>query len=374
VNDVLDGTCVGIDLVAGRWWVAPPATAARLLHAAADLADTPSASPAATAAFLGSLQWLHLLRRPLLAGLGASYTFAREATDWSRSVMPRSVRAELVGGAVLGLFWEVDMWQPFLPLVGATDASLEFGHGAAVAPLPVEEVEALARLAHKTGEHVVLEGTQLPEEAETRSKRLGRRHRLRLGLSDFEVLFSKRMHHPQHINLEEERALIRYLQWLLRSPGRFGRRTVVLIDSRVVLGGTIKGRSGSPQLNALLRQVAALVLAGNLGMHMVYIPSAHNPADPPSRGGRSTWPRALREGSRYGVAGGPRWRRRAIRHSQATEAKLEKTLAPLSARLRALRRAAEVLRRLDRSPAPSEQSSAQSSESFVGSSCPDSLC
>ena len=164
------------------------------------------------------------------------------------------------------------MLQPYLPLLGATDASLVYGHGAAVAPLPAEELAALSRLASKAGEHVLLSGTELPAEAEARSRRLGLRHRLGLTMGDFEVLFSIRVEAPQHINLEEERALIRYLQWILRSPGRFRHRIVVLVDSRVVVGGTTKGRSGSAQLNVLLRRVAALVLAGGILLHLVFIP------------------------------------------------------------------------------------------------------
>ena len=34
VDDVLDGTCIGIDLVAGRWWAAPPTKVASLIASA----------------------------------------------------------------------------------------------------------------------------------------------------------------------------------------------------------------------------------------------------------------------------------------------------------------------------------------------------
>jgi hypothetical protein len=294
----------------------------------------PVASPAAVAGFLGSLQWLHLLRRPLLSGLGAAYEFSRNALDWKRVDVPRRVVAELVAGAVLGLFWEVDMLRPYLPLLGATDASLEFGHGGVVAPLPVGELALLSRLASKTGEHVLLSGSELPAEAEVRSRALGRRHRLGLGLSDFEVLFSVRVHAPEHINLEEEKALIRYLQWVLRSPARFGHRVVVLIDSRVVLGGTTKGRSGSAALNVLLRRLAALTLAGGILLHLVFVPSAHNPSDPPSRGGPATWPAALRNGTRYGVYGGVRAGRRLQRAGRQAAEKMGWSLAALAAELK----------------------------------------
>ena len=139
--------------------------------------------------------------------------------------------------------------------------------------------------------------------------------------------------------------MIRYVQWVLRSPRRFGHRIVVLIDSRVAVGGTVKGRSGSAALNVLLRRIAALVLAGGLQLYLVFVPSAHNPADPPSRGGPATWPRALREGSRYGVECGERRRRRAAKQSQAIVARTERSLAPLMAQLQNVARAAAVSRR-----------------------------
>ena len=72
--------------------------------------------------------------------------------------MPDQVVAELMVDAAFDIFWEVDMARPFLPLVGATDASLEYGHGAAVAPLRQDRVAQLARLAVKAGAHVLLDG------------------------------------------------------------------------------------------------------------------------------------------------------------------------------------------------------------------------
>ena len=77
---------------------------------------------------------------------------------------------------------------------------------------------------------------------------------------------------------------------------------MVLIDSRVWIGAAAKGRSSSVPLLRLLRRVAAMVLASGVVVHYVYIPSAHNPADAPSRGIR-----ARRECG--GTAGRPRLNR-----------------------------------------------------------------
>ena len=125
-------------------------------------------------------------------------------------------------------------------------------------------------------------------------QRLGPRHDLGLGLEDFSVVLSVRVLSPNHINLEEARALNKYVRWILRSQARFCRRIVVLLGSKVVIGAVTKGRSSSKPLNAVLQQLAALCFSGGLILHCVFVPTSHNPSDWPSRGGPATWPTELR--------------------------------------------------------------------------------
>ena len=98
------------------------------------------------------------------------------------------------------------------------------------------------------------------------------------------LFFSLRVESPNHINVEEGLALIRYLKWILRSAKRFNHQVVLLVDSKVVLGAIAKGRSSSRPLNAIIRRAAALCFAGKLSLHCVFISTKHNPADWPSRG------------------------------------------------------------------------------------------
>ena len=77
-----------------------------------------------------------------------------------------------------------------------------------------------------------------------------------LQLGDFAVLFSFQVVALGHINHEKARALLRYLQWVLRSLVRHSTWAVVFVDSRVVVGAVAKGRSGSAPLNRLLRHLA----------------------------------------------------------------------------------------------------------------------
>ncbi len=298
IDDELNTTCVGIDLVEGREWWPPGVRLASLFSGVLGLAQSRRASPAAVAGYLGVTQWFCLLRRARLSVFDRVYGFCSGARARDRAVrdVPAGVVRELLLDAVLAAFGSVDLQRPHLSFVGATDASTVFGHGAAVAPLSPDALRSVARLSCKAGDHVTL--VEGPELAEELSARLGPRHALDLDLADFEVVLCVRVADPLHINLEEARALIRYVQWILRSRQRFGHRVVVLVDSKVVIGAVTKGRSSSPALNTLLRRLAALCFAGGLVLHCVFVPTSHNPSDWPSRGGPETWPADLFRGRR----------------------------------------------------------------------------
>ena len=184
------------------------------------------------------------------------------------------------------------MHRQFLLLLGATEASSTYGHGACVAPAGVDELRRLSRLSCKDGDHVAMHSEI--ELKEKTSRRLGPRHELKLQLISFRVILSVAVSNQGHINLEEAQALLRYVRWILRSKTRLCRRIVILVDSQVVIWAVTKGRSGSAPLNRLLRKLAAVTFAGGLILHCIFVPSAHNPSDWPSRGGPATWPEALR--------------------------------------------------------------------------------
>ena len=150
----------------------------------------------------------------------------------------------------------------------------------------------IARLSAKVGEHVtVSDGPELDH----RAHRLGPRHDLGLPLAAFEVVLCVRVESPEHINIEEARALLAYVRWNLRSKSRFGHRLLILLDSRVVIGAATKGRSSSRGLNRVIRQLAALCFVGGFVLHLIFMPTEHNPGDHPSRGGPDTWPQELRQ-------------------------------------------------------------------------------
>ena len=76
------------------------------------------------------------------------------------------------------------------------------------------------------------------------------------------------------------------LRWWLRAVRRHGCRMLALIDAKAILAATAKGRSGAQGFKQILRSIAAHLLAGNVLIYPLYIPSKDNPSDAPSRGKR----------------------------------------------------------------------------------------
>ena len=85
-----------------------------------------------------------------------------------------------------------------------------------------------------------------------------------------------------HINVQETRAYKTWLKYLCKHHRR--SRPVGLMDSRVLLGASSKGRSSSPALAHVLRTALPYVLGGGLYPGGLRVYSAANRSDAPSRG------------------------------------------------------------------------------------------
>ena len=101
----------------------------------------------------------------------------------------------------------------------------------------------------------------------------------------WKIAVANRWNFPAHINVLELYAEAIGMSWVLRkgSP-TVPRRVILLQDSQVAVFSGTKGRSSSLPLLLPLRRTAALLLAGNLHVDRLWIPSKANPADGPSRG------------------------------------------------------------------------------------------
>ena len=117
---------------------------------------------------------------------------------------------------LLAPFWGIDLRLPHLPFVGATDASGEFGIGAAISQVSAVEVAALARIAERDGEYVTVRGI----EPKIHSRSLGSPQQISKRMEDFTAIFSIRCDNDRHINLREADAVVHCLKWMLRSRQR----------------------------------------------------------------------------------------------------------------------------------------------------------
>ncbi|CAE7362247.1 PDE9A [Symbiodinium pilosum] len=280
-DDELCGTCVGVDLVDGYFLDVPGGRYLAMILTFLHMHRCKVGSPRQVQQLLGVLQWFDLLVRPKLSVYSAIYDFT--ISDSPDSVpLPKKVLGELACSLCLGIFWRCDLRRRFLPMLGATDASSSYGLGASVVHASEEMVRTVARWAEKQGAFVVMDGDAARSLS---ADRMLEARYLNLKLEQFSDVFSVRSKFSAHINVLEGEAFVLFLKWLLRSTRHHSTRVVVLLDSAVFLGAAAKGRSSS-QLNRLLRKAASLTMAGNLQLHLVFVPSSENPADYPSRGKR----------------------------------------------------------------------------------------
>ena len=109
---------------------------------------------------------------------------------------------------------------------------------------------------------------------------------MRIHKRHFVDVFSIRAKLIEHAGVLEARGLLLLLRWWLRSVQRHGCRMLTLIDAKAILAATAKGRSGAPGFKQILRSIAGHLLAGNVLIYPLYIPSEDNPSGAPSRGKR----------------------------------------------------------------------------------------
>ena len=82
------------------------------------------------------------------------------------------------------------------------------------------------------------------------------------------------------------------------SATRGDERIAMLIDAKAVLSAIAKGRTGFSAFRRTLASLNAHLLAADILLRPVYIPSEDNPADAPSRGVRMRAPRRIARGTR----------------------------------------------------------------------------
>ena len=211
------------------------------------------------------LVWIATLNRPLLSCMQRVFGSANNEQNqvikikdtWKkelRTLFPLLPMAAVSLNAVVS------------QIVLAFDASLEAG---AVTKTVLEPA-----MAHQLWNQAqtVRCATKLPDNLELPMVKLISR------TTRWKKLMAHRWTHSEHINGLEVAAAVLALAAAIRAGVR-NQKLVMITDWLVVLGALQKGRSSSPTLLVRCRRFAALALAHNIRVTMVYVRSENNPAD-----------------------------------------------------------------------------------------------
>ena len=252
---------------------------------------------------LGQWTWILLFARASLAILDVCYEQARcrpEGTFFRLSVAARNELQTLID--LLPLF-ATDMETPWSMTAFAVDSS-DSGYGVVSTTITPEERDREGSLAETRGWTVALETSYtLIEEAEMAPperdlevantfSRPNPSHRIRTAPIDgaleaverWRLTYAGLWRKTVHTNINELRVIVGSARHLSRARTSWRRRILVFTDSLVALGAASKGRSSSPPLLRLCRQLAAVCLTYGIIFRYRYIASEVNPSDGPSRG------------------------------------------------------------------------------------------
>ena len=141
--------------------------------------------------FMGVLQWFDLLVRPKLSVYSTVYKFTQNKEHLTVEKLPESVLAELACSLAWASFWRCDLRRPFLPLLGATDASSSYGFGASTARISSALARRISRWAEKQGSFIVMDGGTSVED------------RIGVSIDDFTDVLKVRSKFAAHINVLE---------------------------------------------------------------------------------------------------------------------------------------------------------------------------
>lgn len=278
---------------------------AKLLLATARFLAQPLVTGRELAVIIGAWTWPMLLRRPLLAALKHSYTFARRFDCVEPRPLWPVVRRELLVLVSLSPMMVCDLRMPLWPTLLATDASMDAAGVVATALskelrtvlwpimthadsrlLPMDKDRALfdSRPSHHWPVLNASQPVLHHRHSTTDTSSLHDTATATVEAAQWTELISSPWRLPvTHINELELHAVLVAVRWVLSHPSAVGTQLMLLTDSSSVYFGINKGRSSSPRVLSLLRRYAALLLAGGLTVLPAWVPSALNPADNASR-------------------------------------------------------------------------------------------
>ena len=224
-----------------------------------------------------------LYKRELMACAHRIYAYIENLPSEGAFDLPVPLRDKLFTLALslgLSVTW---MRDPVDSQLSATDAiPARGGRTRAFVPFPM--ASALYRLGEMWGERGRLDWTEEEERTlPTRMVRTSSTLDELIAALDWFSAGGWAFTQSSHINLSELRALKGEVRALCKSVVNHRKRRIVLLDSRVVVGCTAKGRSSSFKLNGLLRTLMGYTVGARISLCLVWVNTLGNPADFPSR-------------------------------------------------------------------------------------------
>eukprot|EP00438_Fugacium_kawagutii_P016231 Skav211918 [mRNA] locus=scaffold1200:96943:99030:- [translate_table: standard] len=220
-------------------------------------------------------------RRCLMSLLQDTFVWIEKLDDTSARPLPVAVKEELLSCALVLPLCHSNVRWPISSRVGASDASLSNG-GRAAALVPPVVAQTLYRFAEHKGEAVRLDWANGAVQPPTSMEQAPRELEELIGDLPWNQTESCSFARKQHINILETRMIHRELRDVVHKTTD-PLRCVLLVDSRAATGAWAKGRSSARNLNRILRQAVGWSLVGRKSLHLVWVRSAANPSDYPSR-------------------------------------------------------------------------------------------
>lgn len=283
-----------------------PSKVLALMKATISVLQRGRATGLEVAALVGSWAWALLLRRPAFAVFQHVFRFSLVAGQRRFDLWP-SVKTELVRVLSLAPLLRASLSAPACTRFIASDASstgggvvatdltphlfdtfwpMCFNHQAVAGmlqsehdlPLPADPASVAASLSALRG----LKSQQPCLADGPVWQPLSSPYKSLEGLR-WATIISTQWRFQEHINLLELRAFHLALLWIVSLPRSCSTRLFALLDSAVAFYAIRKGRSSSPNLLPLIRKINVLLLAADIAILPIWVPSAVNPADAPSR-------------------------------------------------------------------------------------------
>lgn len=250
--------------------------------------SAPQVTARGVSVLLGKWVWVSLVCRSALSVLSAVFAFAARCDRKPQPMWP-SARHELETMCDLAPLLCARVPAPPFTRVLATDASMLGGAVMQASVSPALAVH-LVSAPLKPAPHLASAPLSLPPLTPTpSSSRLMPLYAFpsavlsRVSSVRWRHVFRFRWRAPAHINEYELQSLLLALRWALTFPASCDTSLVTCIDSMVAAYCVLKGRSSSFPLLCVLRRIGACCLASGISIRPIWLASADNPADQPSR-------------------------------------------------------------------------------------------